>query len=210
MELKDFENRNLIFESVWKTIASTTISGLFVFIAFVTNMKVEKPIAFWGTIGLFGFGLLRGLYKLLNPKNLFLRPGSELAKEYGKLDFERRLNDNGIFEYSQNGFKVDLENQFHEYQWTDISVLFGYKKDLYTIDNICLDVFTIDGKGFTINEDTAGWYQFIRHSKENLTAIPENWEMKIASPAFETKLTLLYDKNDRSQDEVIEEIYGKE
>lgn len=208
MELKDFENRNLIFESVWKTIALTTISGLFVSIAFVTNMKVEKPIIFWGTIGLFGFGLLHGLYKLLNPKNLFLRPASELAKEYGKLDFEKRLNDNGIFEFSRNGFKVDLENQFHEYQWTDISVLIGYKKDLYIVDNICLDIFTIDGKGFSINEDTKGWYQFVKHSKEHLAEIPENWEIEIAAPAFETKLTLLYDKENRSQDEAIESVYG--
>jgi hypothetical protein len=208
MELKDFENRNPIFESVGKTIALTAISGLFVFIAFTTNMKVEKPIIFWGTIGLFGFGLIYGLYKLLNPKNLFLRPGSELAKEYGKLDFERRLNDNGIFVFSQNGFKVKIESEVNKYLWSDIAVLFGYKKDLYTTDNICLDVFTIDEKGFSINEDTKGWYQFVKHSKEHLTEIPENWEVEIAAPAFETKLTLLYDKENRSQVEAIESVYG--
>lgn len=207
MELKDFENKNLIFESVWKTIALSTLSGLFVFSALVTNVRVEEPLIFWSTIGLFGFGLLHGLYKLLNPNSLFIRPGSKLAQEYHRLDFDRRLNDHGFFVFTQNGFEVDLGNQVCKYLWTDIAVIFGYKKDLRAIEMVFMDIFTIDETHFTINEETPGWYQFLEKSKENLNGIPDNWEIEITTPVFETKLTLLYDKENRSQNEVIESVY---
>ncbi len=210
MELKDFENKNLIFESIWKTIALTVISGLFVLLTLIAEMQKSDPFIFWAMIGIFGFGLVFGLSRLLNPKNVFLKPEGQRAQEYRKLDIERRLNDNGIFEFNRNGFRVELDKNTKEYNWNEVLALFGYKKDLYSIDCICVDVFTKDGKVFSVNEDTPGWYQFLKQSKMNLNGIPPNWEIEIAVPAFETKLTLLYDFENRDLEEALDKYYNSD
>jgi hypothetical protein len=165
VELKDFDNKNLIFESAWKTIGYTFFSGAFLLYSVTCIDQKVEPFWFWSSIIMWSFATLFGLFRLLNPKNLFLSSDSVLAKEYSKLSFERHYNDNGIFEFSASGFKVNVADQALQYQWLDVSTIFGYKKDRYATDTICVDVFTTDGKGFTINEETRGWFQFLKSSK---------------------------------------------
>jgi hypothetical protein len=209
MELEDFVKREIVFESIWKTIALTVGSVLFVFSAFVFIDRKESPFSFWATLLLFGFGVLHGLYKLLNPKTLFIRPGSKLAKEYGEIDFQKRYNDLGTFEYLDNGFAGTIEEEELALNWSELNTIVAYKNDLYTYDVVCLDVFTTDGQNFSINEDTPGWYQFIERMNTTFISIDKGWQTQVTIPAFETKLTLLYDRQNRDLAEVIEKYYKK-
>ncbi|ALI98582.1 hypothetical protein [Rufibacter tibetensis] len=209
MKAEDFEKREIIFESIWKTIALTIVSGMFVFSAFAFMDRKENSFSFWATLLLFGFGVVQGLYQLLNPKTLFIRPGSKLAKEYGEIDFQKRYNDLGAFEYMDNGFSATIEEEEMAFSWSELNTIVAYKKDLYTYDVICLDVFTAGGHDLSINEDTPGWHQFIERLNKAFTSIDKGWQSEVSQTAFETKLTLLYDRQNRDLEEVVKEYYKK-
>jgi hypothetical protein len=55
-----------------------------------------------------------------------------------------------------------------------------------------------------LTEETPGWYKFLTLTKEKFPQIDKDWEVDISTPAFETKLTLIYDKKNRDLSEVIE------
>ena len=79
-------------------------------------------------------------------------------------------------------------------KWDEITQIIAYKRDQITIDRIELEIVFGD-KAFMISEDLPGWYQFIAKTKEVYPTIPIDWEVKIIQPAFETNLTIIYDKN---------------
>jgi len=209
MKAEDFEKREIVFESIWKTIALTIGSGLFVFSAFAFIDRKESPFSFWATLLLFGFGVIHGLYQLFNPKTLFIRPGSKLAKEYGEIDFQKRYNDFGAFEYLDNGFVATIEEGELAFSWSELNTVMAYKEDLYTYDVICLDVFTTGVQKFSINEDMPGCYQFIERLNKTFASINKGWQSEVTHPAFETNLTLLYDRQNRDLEEVIKVYYKK-
>jgi len=209
MKLEDFEKREIVFESIWKTIALIIGSGLFVFSAFAFMDRKESPFSFWATLLLFGFGVVHGLYQLFNPKTLFIRPGSKLSKEYGEIDFQKRYDDLGAFEYLDNGFVATTEEEELALNWSELNTIVAYKEDLYTYDVVGLEIFTTNGQSFRINEDTPGWYQFIERLGTTFTSIDKDWQTKVSIPAFETNLTLLYDKKNRDLEEVINKYYKK-
>jgi hypothetical protein len=85
--------------------------------------------------------------------------------------------------------------------------MIGYKEDLFTRDRICLDVFCDNDKSFKITEETLGWFMFLDHSKKALPTIAKYWEIEITSPAFETNLTVVYDRQNRTLKEVTNKYY---
>lgn len=107
------------------------------------------------------------------------------------------------------GFGIKTGNVITHYKWKDIEAIFAYKEDIVTTDNICLDIFTNDGCCLKLSEETPYWRAFNDLLTEKLSEIPENWEMEIVVPAFETKLTMLYDKFGRSQELAEKGIYEK-
>ncbi len=73
--------------------------------------------------------------------------------------------------------------------------MFGYKRDLYTTDLVCLDIFCDNGQGIRLHEEIPGWFQFIRKLPEHFPSIKPGWEIELTFPAFETNFTLLYERN---------------
>jgi hypothetical protein len=109
-----------------------------------------------------------------------------------------RINDHGIFSYSESGFNVEIEGSKREVSWNDVNAMFAYKRDLWTTDTICLDIFCTNDFSFHIEEETAGWFQFTQRSKKALPSIDPRWDVEITVPAFATKFTLIYDRQNRS------------
>jgi hypothetical protein len=151
---------------------------------------------------LFGGGGVFMLIELLNPHNLFVTPNSKLAKEIISEREESFKNDYGIFNYDEIGFIVELETIKKHYDWNEIETVYGYKVDLLAYDEICLDIFTKDEKYFTITESSLGWFQFVTRLSQNITSIREECFFEIANPAFQKNLTLLYDKYNRTSQEI--------
>ncbi len=127
-------------------------------------------------------------------------------KQTSAQEFEEIYDEEGIFTFTDSGFTVEAAGSIKEVEWSEVRSMIGYKEDLLTIDSICLDVICENDFSFQINEETSGWYRFLNESKAALTSIDTFWENAIALPTFETKLTLIYDRDNRSLKEVLKEV----
>ena len=201
MKNRTYNGKNVIWESSWKQIAVITISLFFAIAALL--LYDYSTLKFWGTIILFGFGGLFMLFRFVNPKNIFVKPGSELGKKINEEWFLEDLASLGSFEYSETGF-VETEQNI-KMDWNDIDSIFAYKIDLLTTDEICIDIFS-NQNALHLNESTWGWSQFIDRLEKNLN-IDSDWIKEVTFPAFEKNLTLIFDKKKRSQVEAIQEFY---
>ncbi|TDE08307.1 hypothetical protein [Dyadobacter psychrotolerans] len=121
---------------------------------------------------------------------------------------QRSSDDFGAFIYNDHGFALRSETgSLTEYKWAGIISIFGYKVDLVTTDEISMDIFTNDNSCLTLNETLPGWNQFNDQLRKNIGLISDNWVLQISAPAFETKLTLLFDRKCRNLKQVIRECY---
>jgi hypothetical protein len=141
------------------------------------------------------------LVRLLNPKNLFVTHDTKLSKEILADKFQKEQEGLRFFTYMEDGFSFEVQNGVTTYKWSEIETVFGFKEDCYTTDEICMDIFTSDNAFLRLTESTPGWYQFQKRLSENIQLIPNDWEVEISVPAFETKLTLLFDKKGRTPQE---------
>lgn len=71
--------------------------------------------------------------------------------------------------------------------------MIAYKLDLFTTDEICIDI-VYNNRQITVNEETPGWYQFVEKIKLIFPSIRDNWEAEVVHPAFETNLTIIYQR----------------
>lgn len=122
-----------------------------------------------------------------------------------KLTTSQRLNDPGIFQYTDTGFIVNL-TQKKELAWSQVQVIIAYKVDLVTTDEICMKVFCDDDFSFHVTERTAGWFLFTQHLKDVFPSINKIWDVEITIPPFATNLTLIYDSKQRSPEQVFLEL----
>ena len=108
-----------------------------------------------------------------------------------KKSFEEIYNDLGIFEYSDNGFKIGLIDSTETIKWAEIDEINAYKKDVYAYDLVVMEI--VCGKNsFSVNEETPGWFQLVIKLKEIFESIPKDWEVNITQPPFATNFTTIY------------------
>ena len=176
------------------------ISGL-VFIG-IACLSIQDN--FWfGWVGLVFFGAISLLFliKFINPKFKWVNDTDSNSKEFAdktKTDFETLYNDNGLFTYTDNGFIVKTESGDKVVEWTQINTLTGFKRDYFATDCICLVVEYDNNQRFEITEEHSGWFQFLEHSKKAFPTIDKSWEIEISTPAFETNMTVLFDRQNRT------------
>jgi hypothetical protein len=117
-------------------------------------------------------------------------------KDQNEKNFKEIYTDNGIFTFSDLGFSIKTKEGVQSIKWTEIISMHGYKEDHYVTDNICLDVFCDNNQSFKITEETRGWFRFLDHSKKALPSIDKSSELKISTPDFEKKMTVVYNRPD--------------
>ncbi|MDQ3801973.1 MAG: hypothetical protein M3384_21320 [Acidobacteriota bacterium] len=80
--------------------------------------------------------------------------------------------------------------------WERIKSIYVFKKDLLTVDLICLAFDLENRASIELNEDMAGWQELAENLPEYLPGCKSfaEWYMDVAFPAFETKLTCIYAK----------------
>jgi len=147
----------------------------------------------FGTL-FFGFVALYTLYPFLNWRMKVVWIGSKEFDEINASQFEERYKDEGIFTYNDEGFSVQFEKEIKNVKWDEIESLIAFKRDNYTTDTICMDIFCENDFKFSINEEVSGWYVFVSKLQEKFPQIDKKWQMEIAHPAFKTNQTLLYKK----------------
>lgn len=78
--------------------------------------------------------------------------------------------------------------------WQDAVRIEAFKRDLYTVDLICLSVFLRDNKAVEIDEEMEGWESLVNRLPEYLPGCQkfEEWFQVVAFPAFKPNFTTIY------------------
>jgi len=78
--------------------------------------------------------------------------------------------------------------------WSEVSGIFGYKIDAWTVDQIRL-AFEVQGDGgitYVVTEDMEGYQSLVEALNRHFTGMNESWWRAVAFPAFETKRTTIW------------------
>lgn len=94
---------------------------------------------------------------------------------------------------SKDGFAIITNNAEQHIQWRDIQKITAYKVDLFTTDEICMEIILVQDS-VTISEEVIGWPAFSAAVLQQFPSIPKDWEWVIAQPAFAANYTVLYEQ----------------
>ena len=180
------------------------------FIIVLLVVKAKDSIATtWVFVSLFSFVILFCVARLLNIGNRFERKDKNLWKKIGSEDFKKLEEEEGIFGYDNSSFTFPYFNSIKKYKWSDINILVAYKEDLNTTDEVYLRIKFSDKLVFLISESTPGWYKFIDQLKKNILTVSNLWDTNIIHPPFATNMTVVYDKEERDDKTVIDDIFSE-
>jgi hypothetical protein len=104
----------------------------------------------------------------------------------------------GAFAFSETGFRLVPPHGTGQYEWAELQSAFGFKLDLLTLDEICLDLFFGNGSYVRLTETLPGWPAFLRHFSTHFPSSPPEWEWDVRQPPFATNFTLLFDHAGRT------------
>ena len=84
-------------------------------------------------------------------------------------------------------------------RWSDVEAVEVFKRDLFTYDLICVQLWTKEEESVEFDEEDPNW-------KELMVALPTclpgckpwgDWFSEVAFPAFETKLQRVFERNEK-------------
>lgn len=80
--------------------------------------------------------------------------------------------------------------------WAEVVRARAFKRDLLTVDCICLLLERADGTGVELNEEMARWESFVEALPKHLPGCRawSEWFLAVAFPAFETNETQVYER----------------
>lgn len=200
MDTKHLEGKRVFWSNKWDKIWLLIIPTILLIDIFTPGKY--STFWFWTILICAGAFNIYVLYHMFHPKFAWVDPTTTQGKKIQEKAFELLCNDTGNFQYSPDGFEFTINNQKQTVNWADIESIFAYKRDLYTVDELDLDIFTNNGFKLHLTEECPGWYQFILKLKEIFPSIDKEFDVKLMFPPFDTNLTLVYDSKGRTLDEV--------
>src|SRR5262249_156198 len=99
---------------------------------------------------------------------------------------------------NQAGFTVSIAESTQpmaSLEWDDVSAVLAYKRDLYTVDLICLGFVTRNGT-IEVHEEMQGWSQLLDQFPSRLPGAPpcSDWWGRVAKPPFAPSVTKLFER----------------
>jgi hypothetical protein len=78
--------------------------------------------------------------------------------------------------------------------WADVFHVVAFKRDLFHVDLICMEIQDRLNSSIEVDEEMEGWKELVANLPEYLPGFPkfEEWFLRVATPAFETCPTELY------------------
>lgn len=105
-----------------------------------------------------------------------------------------------IFHYA-NALKLSWRGPAHDngeivIAWRDTVRIEVFKRDLFTIDLICLSFVLRNDRALEVNEEMEGWKSLVEKLPEYFTGCQslEQWFPAVAFPAFRTNRTVIYSR----------------
>ncbi len=99
---------------------------------------------------------------------------------------------------NQAGFAVtttDSSSPQASLEWRDVNAVLAYKRDLYTVDLICLGFVAVSGT-IEVHEEMRGWSELLELLPSRLPGVPPSseWWERVAKPPFASSVTKLYER----------------
>ncbi|MBZ5615254.1 MAG: hypothetical protein LAO23_14695 [Acidobacteriia bacterium] len=96
----------------------------------------------------------------------------------------------------ENGFVVTASGSREpnaSLAWDEVDTVLAYKRDLYTVDLICLGFVTPE-RTIEVHEEMQGWSQLVEQLPSRLRGMPpfSGWWESVAKPPFAPSVTTLY------------------
>ena len=92
---------------------------------------------------------------------------------------------------NNDGFVIDDGKSTIQIKWVNIKRIDAFKRDLLTIDQICLEI-EANNKNFYCSEDHEGWIEFEEKLRQTFNQIDNNWISKVTDPPFEESRTTIF------------------
>ena len=203
MDEKALEGKRVFWANKWYSLWLLVIP-VALFIEAFTSDKYN-PLFFWIiVIGTPAFSVYV-FYYMFHPKFVWLDKTSIDGKKLWERKMELTFADAGAFSYTEKGFAVTQKDQTNNFLWEEIDSVLVYKKDLFNVDQLNMELFLKSGSQLHLTEETPGFYQFLDRIKQTFPSIDNEFEAKLIFPPFETNLALIYDSNNRSLQEVLKQ-----
>jgi hypothetical protein len=135
----------------------------------------------------------------------------ELFKAYfdrlaGRLSSSRTLARGPVYKifHNANALKVSWVDPVKDtgeivIAWRDTISVEVFKRDLYTVDLICVSFHSRNEKSLEINEEMDGWESLMKSLPEYLPGCQTfgDWFTEVAFPAFKRNRTVIYHREVR-------------
>jgi hypothetical protein len=207
MDEKQLEGKRVYWSSKWDKLWLLIIPVGFLIEA-LTNPNHYNLFWFWVIIICALSFTIFILYHMFHPKFVWVDTMTTEGKKIQAKATELIFSDFGIFTYYDNGFEFTEKGQTHSFLWADIQSIFAYKRDLYTVDELNLDIFAVNNFRLHLSEEIPGWYQFLDKIKQNFPTIDKEFEAALMFPPFATNMTLVYDSNGRTLEDAMKQYYS--
>ncbi len=81
-------------------------------------------------------------------------------------------------------------------KWNEVQKITAFKRDLFSVDQICLFISRADETGLELDEEMKGWSEFTESLPRFLSTCKplEDWIWKVAHPAFAANPTEIYNR----------------
>lgn len=108
-----------------------------------------------------------------------------------------RCDETGFTQIVQRGENI----QSNGLGWDEVTEAFAYKRDCFSVDQICVVLGTADPtRWIEVREDDDGYQQFIQHLPSRIACFPapDEWLERVRLPPFAPQWTQIYarDQND--------------
>ena len=82
------------------------------------------------------------------------------------------------------------------FQWDDAIRLTVFKRDLFAVDRICLEIELKNGESIEVDEEMKGWDSLVQKLPEYLPGCKSfgEWFEVVAFPAFELNATRIFER----------------
>jgi hypothetical protein len=206
MEEKQLEGKRVFWSNKWDKLWLLVLPiGLFV--DALSRSNRYSQFWFWVIIVATPISICYVLYHIFHPKFVWVDTTTTEGRTIQARARELILADFGEFTYSDSGFVFTDKGVTYSFLWLEIQTIFAYKRDLYTEDELNLDVILVNNFRLHLTENIPGWYQFIDRIKLVFPTIDKDFDVKLMFPPFATNLTLVYDSKGRKLEETMKEYY---
>ena len=108
------------------------------------------------------------------------------------------VSDDGlIFRPSEEGQENPRMGGNRVMRWEVVERVEAFKRDLFSVDLICLEFTAQNGEGIEIDEDDEPWRRLVEQLPARLEGCLalESWFSDVAFPAFETNRRVIFDRS---------------